>query len=226
MAYNSRQNNEPRPFTTMRASIYGNLTADPYFRPGDEESRDFASFDVACNYVTSVKGEDGQYRPKEGVDYIHVTVWGRNARAVRDTLTKGTRVSASGTLWPSFYYKDGQEIRKNELRADPIPNSITVLPRENRDSYVGARGSEDSRDDFEDEPRSARSSRSRREVEEDDPRSSRSSRSSRARDDFEDEPRSARSSRSRREAEEDPITDELDVDTRSARRSADYIQKM
>lgn len=65
--------------------LSGNLTADPSYTPGQEESKNRANFSIAYNHS------------KDKATFFRCTAWGKNAERI-SKLTKGKRVLVTGDV--------------------------------------------------------------------------------------------------------------------------------
>ena len=96
----------------------GNLTADP-------ELRFTPSGKAVANFTLANTPRRRDPQSKEWTDgetlFLPVTVWGELAENVSESLAKGMRVIAAGTLGArSFTTKDGDKRTVTELNADLV----------------------------------------------------------------------------------------------------------
>lgn len=96
-------------------ALSGNLTREPEIRKTASD-KDVLSFSLACNDRRKTKdGEWGDY-----ANFVDVTYFGANAKALGGILDKGSFVALTGKLRHSTWEKDGQKRSKLEVIADNI----------------------------------------------------------------------------------------------------------
>jgi single-strand DNA-binding protein len=82
-------------FNRNKVEIAGNLTRDPETRTVGQKGTLVADITVAVNrYIPGENGAEG----REEVDYIDVTIWGKQAKTAQEYLTKGRGVFIDGRL--------------------------------------------------------------------------------------------------------------------------------
>jgi len=105
--------------TTM---IAGNLTADPVLRFTSNGTA-VANFTIAHTPRRYDKAA-GEWVDGETL-FLRSTVWGKQAEAVTESLTKGSRVVATGSLSQSSYTDaDGNTRTSIELDIDEVGPSL------------------------------------------------------------------------------------------------------
>lgn len=98
-----------------RVFLMGNLTRDPELRYMASGTA-VASFGLAVNTAyTSPTGEK-----KEDVCFVRIVVWGKQAEACTQYLSKGRPVLVEGRLIYRTWEKDGQTRSTMEVRADRV----------------------------------------------------------------------------------------------------------
>lgn len=114
-------------------TITGNLTTDPELR-FTANGTPVANFTIAHTPRRFDKNA-GEWKDADTV-FLRSTVWGKQAESVANSLTKGTRVVATGSLTQSHYEdKEGNKRTSIELEVDEIGNSLrytTVTPAQAR----------------------------------------------------------------------------------------------
>jgi single-strand DNA-binding protein len=82
-------------FNRNRVEIAGNLTRDPETRTVGQKGTLVTDITVAVNrFIPGENGAEG----REEVDYIDVTIWGKQAKTAQEYLTKGRGVFIDGRL--------------------------------------------------------------------------------------------------------------------------------
>lgn len=103
-------------------TIAGNLTADPELR-FTKNGTPVANLTIASTPRKFDK-DSGSWKDGETL-FLRGTVWGKQAEAVTEQLSKGQRVVATGTLTQSAYEdKDGVKRTSIELEVDEIGSSL------------------------------------------------------------------------------------------------------
>lgn len=103
-------------------TIAGNLTADPELR-FTANGTPVANFTIAHTPRKFDKAA-GEWKDADTL-FLRSTVWGKQAEGVAESLTKGTRVVATGTLSQSTYTdKDGNARTSIELEVEEIGSSL------------------------------------------------------------------------------------------------------
>lgn len=105
-----------------RVTLIGNLTKDPElkFTPNGLA---VLNFDLAVNH----RYKDQSGAPQEETLFIRVNVFGKQAEAVKDILSKGKPVFVEGRLRSrSWETQDGQKRSTIEVHANPF----SVIPLE------------------------------------------------------------------------------------------------
>lgn len=59
-------------------------------------------------------------RQKEGADFIRIIVWGKQAEACANNLTKGRQAAVLGHIQTGSYNKDGQKVYTTDVVADRV----------------------------------------------------------------------------------------------------------
>lgn len=98
-------------------TLLGNLTKDPELRY-TKENTPIASFSIAIN------------RAKEGVDYIPIKVFNKQAENCKKYLTKGSKVAIDGVIRTSSYEKEYKKYYTLEIVANRViflSNSTNTL---------------------------------------------------------------------------------------------------
>lgn len=205
------------PFTSLTATVEGNLAADPKKISGSGAKSSCVVIRVAANYRNS-KGD-------EGAIWMDVKTFGSLADNVYASYKRGDRIIAAGPVEGDLYEgKDGERMtmimNANLFGASNRWN--TAEQGEGVRAESSSRSSRSSRDDDDDEeaPRATKR-RSRNDDDDDDKDEAPSRRSRRSRDtddddDDEDEPKAK--SRSR---DDDDEEDEEEAPRRRSRRSRD-----
>lgn len=89
------------------ATLIGRLTRDP--------ERVDRGGTVICNFTIAVD------RPKDGADFIRITVFGKQAENCSQYLTKGRQVAVQGHIQTGSYpNKDGQTVYTTDVIGDRI----------------------------------------------------------------------------------------------------------
>lgn len=102
--------------------ISGNLTADPDLR-FTQSGQPVANFTIASTPRRFDKAS-GEWKDGDTL-FLRATVWGKQAEAVAESLKKGDRVLATGTLSQSSYTdKDGIARTSIELDVDDVGPSL------------------------------------------------------------------------------------------------------
>ncbi len=87
-------------------TLIGRLTRDP--------ERTDRSNTIICNFSIAVD------RPKEGADFIRITVFGKQAENCSQYLAKGRQVAVQGHIQTGSYQKDGKTIYTTDVIGDHI----------------------------------------------------------------------------------------------------------
>lgn len=100
---------------TTQATIIGNVTRDPEVKFGSS-GKAYLRLGVAVSKRQQVDGvwQDGP------TSFFDVTAFGNLAENVAASVTKGTRITATGRLEQRSYEVDGQKRSSVELIADEI----------------------------------------------------------------------------------------------------------
>ena len=88
-------------------TLIGNLTKDPELRYTKENTA-ITSFNIAIN------------RTKEGVDYIPIKVFNKQAENCKKYLTKGCKVAIDGNIRTGSYEKDDKKYYTIEIVANRV----------------------------------------------------------------------------------------------------------
>ncbi len=96
-----------------RVLVMGNLVRDPDVRQ-TSGGKDVAHFTVAVNRGQNKSGDD------MGADFVPVVVWGNQANAVGNYLSKGRAVFVEGRLTTSTWEKDGKKYFKMEVTGQSV----------------------------------------------------------------------------------------------------------
>lgn len=90
-----------------KAILVGNLGKDP-------ELRYTSSGKAVCNFTlaTTEKTKDNEY-----TEWHRITVWGNQAEACTNYLSKGSKVYVEGRIETRSYEKDGQKRYTTEINA-------------------------------------------------------------------------------------------------------------
>ncbi len=91
-----------------KVHLIGRLTRDPEIRY-TQSGKAMARFTLAI--------DDG-YGDNKRTDFPTVTVWGKTAETIGNSLHKGSKVAVNGKITTSSYEKDGQKIYTTEVTAD------------------------------------------------------------------------------------------------------------
>ena len=87
-------------------TLIGRLTRDP--------ERTDRSNTIICNFSIAVD------RPKEGADFIRITVFGKQAENCSQYLAKGRQVAVQGHIQTGSYQKDGKTIYTTDVIGDHV----------------------------------------------------------------------------------------------------------
>lgn len=119
-------------------TVVGTLTADPELR-FTQSGKAVAGFSIACN---SRKKDAGGNWVDGDTTFLRANIWGEYAENVAETLVKGVKVIARGTLKQrSFETKDGDKRTVFELEVDEIgPTLRFATAKVNRTSKNGNGG--------------------------------------------------------------------------------------
>lgn len=105
-------------------TIIGNLTADPELRFTPSGAA-VANFTVAS---TPRILRDGEWTDGETL-YLRCTIWRQAAEYLAESLTRGTRVIATGTLkQKSFETREGEKRSTIEMDVDEVGPSLKFTP--------------------------------------------------------------------------------------------------
>lgn len=119
-------------------TLIGNLTNDPELRftPGGDA---VANFTIASTPRTFDK-RTNEWKDAETL-FLRASVWRETAENVAESLTKGTRVIASGFLKSRSYDKDGEKRTVTEFEVQEIgpslKNANAKVNRTNRQNNAG-----------------------------------------------------------------------------------------
>ena len=91
-----------------KVHLIGRLTRDPEIRY-TQNGKAMARFTLAI--------DDG-YGDNKRTDFPTVTVWGKTAETIGNSLHKGSKVAVNGKITTSSYEKDGQKVYTTEVTAD------------------------------------------------------------------------------------------------------------
>jgi single-strand DNA-binding protein len=135
-------------------TVIGNLTADPELK-FTQSGQAVANFTVASTPRTFDKAS-GEWKDGEAL-FLRCNIWRQPAENVTETLTKGTRVIATGRLRQrSFNTKEGEKRTVFELEVDEIGPSLRYASAKiNKAERSGTTQSEPRQakaSDFDDEP--------------------------------------------------------------------------
>lgn len=98
-------------------TVVGTLTADPELR-FTNSGKAVAAVNIATN--SRRKNPDtGQYEDGDAT-FLRGNIWGKYAENVAESLTKGTKVIATGQLKQRSWEKDGQKRTVMELEVEDI----------------------------------------------------------------------------------------------------------
>lgn len=116
----------------MTVIYEGNATKDADVR-FTQSGKAVASFNLAVN--TRSKDQQGNFQDDPPL-FVKVTVWGKPAEAVSESVKKGTRVIVAGrqrmTQWTT---REGEQRQDLEVTADHVGLSLTFGPAQ----HVAAR---------------------------------------------------------------------------------------
>jgi single-strand DNA-binding protein len=101
-------------------TLIGNLTKDTELRY-TKENKPVASFTIAINRIN------------DGVDYIPIKVFNKQAENCNKYLKKGSKVAIDGTIRTGSYEKDGKRYYTTEIIANRVmflSNSINNQEKE------------------------------------------------------------------------------------------------
>ncbi len=120
-------------FGVNSCALVGRLTRDPELRhtsSGDP----VASFTLAVDGAGQGKDEDGHYLS----GFFDVSVWGKQAEAVAQYLSKGREAAVSGRLrYRTWEAQDGTKRRGIDINADRV-------------QFIGGRGDSDGDSGYQD----------------------------------------------------------------------------
>ncbi|GAB3311548.1 single-stranded DNA-binding protein [Epidermidibacterium keratini] len=103
-------------------TVVGNLTADPELR-FTPSGAPVANFTIASTPRTFDR-QSGEWKDGEAL-FMRCSIWRQAAESVADSLTKGTRVVATGRLKQrSFETKEGEKRTVVEMDVDEIGPSL------------------------------------------------------------------------------------------------------
>lgn len=102
-------------------TIIGNLTADPELKFTNSGAA-WASFTIASTPRIYDK-TSGDWKDGETL-FLRATLWREAAENLAESLTRGTRVIATGKLKSRSYEKDGEKRTVTELEVDEIGPSL------------------------------------------------------------------------------------------------------
>lgn len=102
-------------------TIIGNLTADPELKFTNSGAA-WATFTIASTPRIYDK-TTGDWKDGETL-FLRATLWRDAAENLAESLTKGTRVIATGKLKARSYEKDGEKRTVTELEVDEIGPSL------------------------------------------------------------------------------------------------------
>ena len=97
--------------------LTGRLTRDP--------ERTDRSSTIICNFSIAVD------RPKEGADFIRITVFGKQAENCSQYLAKGRQVAVQGHIQTGSYNKDGKTIYTTDVIGDHVEFLGSAEKRDN-----------------------------------------------------------------------------------------------
>lgn len=125
-------------------TVIGNLTSDPELRFTPSGSA-VANFTIASTPRTYDKNSN-EWKDGETL-FLRSAVWREAAENVAESLTKGTKVIASGRLKSrSYETKEGEKRTVMELEVDEIgpslQNAIAVVKRTQRNGNSGGQQSQ------------------------------------------------------------------------------------
>lgn len=107
--------------TLPQVTLIGTLVAEPELR-FTNGGKAVASINVATNSRRK-NPTTGQYEDGD-TTFVRGSVWGQYAENIAESLTKGTKVIATGQLKQRSYEKDGQTRTVFELEVDEIGPSL------------------------------------------------------------------------------------------------------
>lgn len=102
-------------------TIIGNLTADPELKFTNSGAA-WASFTIASTPRVYDKAS-GDWKDGETL-FLRATLWREAAENLAESLTRGTRVIATGKLKSRSYEKDGEKRTVTELEVEEIGPSL------------------------------------------------------------------------------------------------------
>lgn len=114
----------------LKATIIGNLGADPDEPRYTSDGRPFVRFNIASTYRG--RGQDGE--PQEKTEWVRVTVFGRQAEVVTQYLHKGSRVYVEGRL-ESRPWMDQQQQPRAGLEV--LANDVQFMTNRADDEAAG-----------------------------------------------------------------------------------------
>jgi len=107
-----------------KAVLVGRLTKDPELNFAQGTGMAICKFALAVNRRFKKQGQPD-------ADFISITVFGKQAEATANYMTKGSQVSISGSIQTSNYMnKDNIKVYKTEIIAD----EVDFLDSKNKDS--------------------------------------------------------------------------------------------
>jgi single-strand DNA-binding protein len=98
--------------------LVGRLVNDPRFTTGKSSGATFAT--LAC------EGEFNWSKGKKEVDFIDITIFGKQAEFVANYTRKGDLISVEGSLKNSDYMKDGKKVYKTSVIVSKVDKLASV----------------------------------------------------------------------------------------------------
>lgn len=98
--------------------LVGRLVNDPRFTTGKSSGATFAT--LAC------EGEFNRSKGKKEVDFIDITIFGKQAEFVANYTRKGDLISVEGALKNSDYMKDGKKVYKTSVIVSKVDKLASV----------------------------------------------------------------------------------------------------
>lgn len=99
------------------------MTKDPTLTFGQGTGTAVCKFTIAVNRIFKKEGQPD-------ADFLPVTVFGKQAEATADWMTKGSQVAVAGNIQTSNYMKDDVRVYKTEVIAD----EVDFLDSKNKDN--------------------------------------------------------------------------------------------
>lgn len=96
-----------------KVALVGRMTKDPTLTFAQGTGTAVCKFTIAVNRRFKKEGQPD-------ADFLPVTVFGKQAEATANWMTKGSQVAISGNIQTSNYMKDDVRVYKTEIIADEV----------------------------------------------------------------------------------------------------------